>query len=172
MKLTAPKTILLFIILVGLGVWGWTQFLPSPEKQIERTLHKLAAAASFKNEKPLDRLIAVRAVPSFFHTNALVQISHGSYTAALRGKTEIRQAVAGLRSAKRSAQVQLDDPQIQLDGKTRATALVACAVQLEDDPTPQRQILKFRLEKTNRKWRIQQVESIRPNNIQPRRFSF
>lgn len=165
MKLTAPKTILLFIVLVGLGVWGWTQFLPSPEQQIERTLQKLAAAASFKNEKPLDRLIAINAIPDFFHTNAFVPISHGSYTDSLKGKAEIRQAVAGLRNAKRSAQVQLADPQIQLDGKTRATVLVACAVQLEDDPTPQRQILKFRLEKTNRKWRIQQVESVRPNNI-------
>ena len=165
LRLTTPKAILLFIVLVGLGIWGWTRFFPPPEKQIGQTLQKLAAAVSFKNEKPLDRLIAINAVPSFFHTNALVQISHGSYTASLKGKTEIREAVAGLRNAKRSVQVQLADPQIQLDGKTRATVLVTSTVYLEDDTTSQQQILKFRLEKTNRKWRIQQVESIRPNNI-------
>lgn len=164
LKLTTPKAILLFIVLVGLGIWGWTRFFPPAEKQIEQTLQKLAAAVSFKNEKLLDRLIAINAVPSFFHTNALVQISHGSYAASLKGKTEIREAVAGLRNAKRSVQVQLADPQIQLDGKTRATVLVTSTVHLEDDTTSQRQILKFRLEKTNRKWRIQQVESIRPNN--------
>lgn len=162
---TAPKAVLLSIVLVGLGIWGWTQFFPSPEKQIERTLQKLDDAVSFKNERPLDRLIAVNAVPSFFHTNALVQILHGPYTTTLRGKTEIREAVAGLRNAKRSIRVQLADPQIQLDGKTRATVLVTCTVYLEDDPMPQRQVFKLRLEKTNRKWRIQQVESIRPNNI-------
>ena len=165
LKLTVPKAVLLFIVLVGLGVWGWTRFLPSPEKQIERTLQKLAAAVSFKNERPLDRMIAINAIPNFFHTNALVQISHGSYTASLKGKAEIRQAVAGLRNAKSFAQVQLTNSQIQLDGKTRAFVLVACAVQLEDDAAARRQILKFRLEKANRKWRIQQVESIRSNNI-------
>ena len=165
LRLTTSKTILLFIVLVGLGIWGWTRFFPPPEKQIGQTLQKLAAAVSFKNEKPLDRLIAINAVPSFFHTNALVQILHGPYTTTLRGKTEIREAVAGLRNAKRSVQVQLADPQIQLDGKTRATVLVTCTVYLEDDPTPQRQVFKLRLEKTNRKWRIQQVESIHPNNI-------
>ena len=162
---TAPKAVLLSIVLVGLGIWGWTQFFPSPEKQIERTLQKLDDAVSFKNERPLDRLIAVNAVPSFFHTNALIQILHGPYTTTLRGKTEIREAVAGLRNTKRSIQVQLADPQIQLDSKTRATVLVTCTVYLEDDSMPQRQVFKLRLEKTNRKWRIQQVESIRPNNI-------
>ncbi len=165
LRLTAPKAVLLFIVLVGLGIWGWTRFFPPPEKQIERTLQKLAAAASFKNEKPLDRLVAINAVPSFFHTNALVQISHDSYTASLKGKTEIREAVAGLRNAKRSVQVQLSDPQIQLDSKTRATVLVTSTVQLDDDATSQRQILKFRLEKTSRKWWIQQVESIASNDI-------
>lgn len=162
---TVHKSILLCIILVGLGIWGWTQFLPSSEKQIERTLQKLAAAVSFKNEKPLDRLIAINAVPNFFHTNAIVQIFHGPYITMLKGKVQIREAVAGLRNAKRSAQVEFTSLQIQLDGKIRATVLVACAVQLEDDAAPQRQILKFRLEKTNRKWRIQQVESIAPNNM-------
>ena len=162
---TAPKAVLLSIVLVGIGIWGWMQFFPSPEKQIERTLQKLGDTVSFKNEKPLDRLIAVNAVPSFFHTNALVQILHGPYTTTLRGKTEIREAVAGLRNAKRSIQVQLADSQIHIDGKTRATVLVTCNVYLEDDPTPQRQVFKLRIEKTNRKWRIQQVESIHPNNI-------
>ena len=165
LRLTTPKAVLLFIVLVGLSIWGWTRFSPPPEKQIERTLQKLAAAASFKNEKPLDRLIAINAVPSFFHTNALVQIFHGSYTASLKGKTEIREAVAGLRNAKRSVEVQLTDPQIQLHGKTRATVLVTSTVHLDDDATSQRQILKFRLEKTSRKWQIQQIESIDPNNI-------
>ncbi len=165
LRLTTPKAVFLFIVLVGLSVWGWTRFFPPLEKQIEQTLQKLATAVSFENEKPLDRLIAVNAVPSFFHTNALVQILHGPYTTTLKGKSEIRESVAGLRNAKRSVQVQFTDPQIQLDGKTRATVLVDCAVQLEDDPMPHRQILKFRLEKTSRKWRIQQVESIRPNNI-------
>lgn len=110
-------------------------------------------------------MIAVNTVPSFFHTDALVQILHGPYTATSKDKVEIRESVAGLRKAKRSVQVQFTDLQIQLDGKTRATALVACAVQLEDDLMPHRQILKLRLEKTSRKWRIQQVESITSNNI-------
>ena len=66
LRLTAPKSVLLFIVLVGLGIWGWTRFFPPPEKQIERTLQKLAADASFKNEKPLDHLITINAVPSFF----------------------------------------------------------------------------------------------------------
>ena len=165
LTLTVPKAVLFSIVLVGLGIWGWTQFLPSPEKQIQRTLQKLAATASFKNEKPLDRLVAINALPSFFHTNALVQIIHGNYTASLKGKREIREAVARLRNAKRSVQVQLTNPQIRLDGKNRAIALVTCAVYLEDDPTPRAQILQIRLEKTSRKWRIQQVESIAPNDI-------
>ncbi len=165
LTLSTPKAVLLFIVLVGLSICGWTLFFPAPEKQIEKTLQKLAASISFKNEKPIDRLIAVNAVPSFFHTNAFVQILHGPYTTTLRGKAEIREAVPGLRNAKRSVQVQLAEPQIQLDGKNWATVLVTCTVYLEDDTTPQWQILKLRLEKTKRKWRIQQVESINPNNI-------
>lgn len=165
MTLTAPKAVLLFIVLVGLGILGWARFFPSPEKQIQQTLQKLAAAVSFKNEKPLDRLASIHAVPSFFQTNAIVQIVHGSYAATLKGRTEIRQAVAGLRNAKRSAKVQLADPQIQFHGKTHATVLVTSTVHLDDEAMPQSQILKFQLEKTGRKWRIQKVESIAPNNI-------
>ncbi len=157
--MTATKAIIPALLLIGLGIWGWTRLFPSPEKQIEQTLKKLAAAASFDGKKPLARLAAINAIPTFFHTNALIQIIGSPYAATLQGKTQIREAAAGLQTVKHSLKVRLTDPQINLDDKNRATVLVTGTIYLENDPAPQLQIFKLQLEKTAGKWLIRQVET-------------
>ena len=159
MKTAKP---LIVVVLITIGVfWGWSVLFPSPEKQIKAALTRLAQTASFgANEKSLTRLGAINAVPTFFHTNAVVRLAGGRYGGSLEGKQEIREAVAGSRAVAQSIDIQLTDPQVTLKDSEAATVLVTATVYVDGDPTPQLQILKMEMVRAGRKWVIKQINPI------------
>ena len=105
------------------------------------------------------------AVPTFFHTNAIVRLAGGRYGGSLNGKQEIREAVAGSRSVAQSIDIRLTDPQVGLRDPKTAKVLVTATVYVDGDPTPQLQILKMEFVKTGRKWLIKQINPIDLNDI-------
>ena len=164
MSLAKPVTLLALI--AGLGYWAWTVFFPSPEEQIKTALMELAQAASFpSNEKNLARLGAINKVPTFFHTNAVVRIANDRYSGSLRGKQEIRQAVAGSRTVASSLKIELTDPKVTLKSPSTATVLITATVYVDGDPTPQMQILRFEMIEGKRKWLVKEVNPIDLNDI-------
>lgn len=171
------KPILSISFLVGLVLWIATLVFPSPEKQIRIALNKLAETASFTAaEKPLARLAAINAIPTFFHTNAVLHISNGGFSRNLNGKNEIREAVAGARTIAQSLKVQLTDPQIELGNKPgnkpgnklknklervdEATVTVTATVYVDNDPNPQLQILRLTMVRSGRKWLIKRLDPL------------
>ncbi len=157
----ALKPILLLAIVVGLGYGVWTFLFPSPEKQIRKSLTRLAETASFTaNEKPLTRLGSINALPTFFHTNAVVIIANENYSASLNGKAELREAAAGARVAAQSIRVLLTDPRITVEDSSHATAMVTATAYVDGDPNPQLQILKMGFERLDRKWLIRRVDPV------------
>lgn len=155
------KPILTFAILAGVGFWIWTLAFPSAEKQIRSALDKLAKSASFTAaEKPLSRLAAINVIPTFFHTNAVLQIRNGGFNRNLTGKNEIREAAAGARTIAQSLNVQLTDPQIKLISPGEATVTVTATVYLDNETTPQLQILRLAMVRLDRKWLIKRLDPL------------
>lgn len=155
------QQLLAIVIVAALGFWGYTIFFPSPEKVIKETLQRLADTASFTSqEKPLARLGAINAIPSFFQTNAVLRISNPRYGRSLEGRAAIREAVAGSRAAVQSLQITLTDPQITVTSSEMASLVVTATVFIDQDPNPSLQILKMKLQRQGRKWLITYVEPI------------
>ena len=155
------KQVLFITLLAGLGYWGWQTVFPPPEKQIRSALQKLAETTSFTSaEKPLRRLGAINAIPTFFTTNAVVRVHGGGYSRSLEGKNEIREAAAGSRAGAQSLKVKFTDPNITVHNKNQAEVAVTATVYLDGDPNPQLQILKMTLQRSQRKWLIHRVDPV------------
>ena len=162
----SAKPFLLTVVIAATGWWAYTILFPSPEKQIQETLQRLAAKASFSpDEKALARLGAMNAVPSFFHSNAVLRVSSQAYSGSLEGRAEIRDAIASSRAGARSLDIRLTDPQITLSSATEAELVVTATVILDAAPNPSLQILRMKMLRSGRRWLIHSVEPIQLNEL-------
>lgn len=102
---------------IGLGVWLWYVFFPSPERAIRKRVHALANAVSFK---PEDGIVArgygMQKAAGYFTTNAEVTIDSRSYhELTLSGRDEIQTAMMRAAQVFKGLNVELTGLVITVD---------------------------------------------------------
>ncbi len=150
--------------IVVLGVWLWFVLFPGPEKIIRKQLTKLAQAVSFSaNEGDLAKLASAQNVAGFFSTNVEVNINlPGHEQQAFAGRDEITQAALASRSAVGGLNVEFPDVNMTVSpDKQSATADVTVEAKISGQSDLIVQEMKFTFEKSEGKWLIKKVETVR-----------
>jgi hypothetical protein len=162
--------------LVAFGVWLWMVLFPSPEKVIHKRLVALANTVSFSsNQGNLARLAGVPNLGDFFSVNVEVNIDvPGRVQERLMSRQEIVQAALAARSAVGGLTVKFPDINITVaPDKQSATADLTVEINVSNQRDPIVQEMKFTLQKTDGKWLVTRVETVRTLSIlhfEPARF--
>jgi hypothetical protein len=173
------KTILRVVFLaafIALGVWFWFVLFPSPEKVIRKQLVKLARDVSFSpDESNLAKLAGAQRLADFFSTNVEVNIDVPEHEQhSLVGRDEIIQAALASRSTANGLIVKFPDVNVTIaPDKQSATADVTLEATISGEHDAIVQEVKFTFEKTEGKWLIKKVETVRTLSIldfEPPRF--
>jgi hypothetical protein len=156
--------VVLSAALALLGVWLWLVLFPGPEKIIRHRLAKLAQTVSFsKSDGNLSRVASAESVSGFFSTNVEVTINVPGYEQqSLAGRAEITQAA--LLSRTRVDELSLKFPDIKVSvapDKLSATADVTVEASAGAEKDPIIQEVKFTFEKSEGKWLIKKIETVR-----------
>ncbi len=160
--------LVLVAALVALGVWLWFVLFPSPEKVIRKRLTELARTASFSpNEGNLARLAGAQNLAFFFSTNIEVDIDvPGLVQHNLMGRGEITQAALGARSAVSGLDVKFPDINVMVaPDKQSAVADLTVEANIFNERDPIVQEMKFTLQKTDGKWLVTRIETVRTLSI-------
>jgi len=158
------RRIISLLALVGLGLWLWSVFFPSPEKVIRKQLAGVARTASFRgNEGPLARAGNIAELAGYFSADAELIFDipdHGPAT--LNGRDDITRAAAGARTTFPALEVEFQDISVKLsEDRQSAVADVAVTGRIPGERDFFVQEMKFTLRKINRNWLIIRVESVK-----------
>jgi hypothetical protein len=161
--------------LLAFGIWMWTVLFPSPEKAIRKRLVELARTASFSsNEGNLMRLAGAQSLGFFFSTNIEVNIDVPGHRHDFVGRGEIIQAALAARSAVAGLMVKFPDINITVaPDKQSAVADLTVEARVSGQQDLIVQEMKFTLQKTDGKWLVTRIETVRTLSIlhfEPPRF--
>jgi hypothetical protein len=156
--------IVLLAALAVLGIWLWTVLFPSPEKVIRRRLTELArTVSSSANESDLARLAAARSVAGFFAATVELNVDlpelgqHNSMD-----REEITQLALMGRSRAGGLRVKFPDINITVaPDKQSAVADLTVEANISGEHDPIVQEMKFTLRKTDGRWLITRIETVR-----------
>jgi hypothetical protein len=150
--------------LIGLGVWGWFIFFPSPEKVIRSRLNQLAGTLSFE---PKDGIIArgYRAdkAARFFTPDVEVSVDvRGMEPMVFSGREEIQQRALGGARLLRGLKVEFLDINVTLGpDKQTATANLTAKWTISGDREFNVQEFNFHFKKVGGEWLIYRVETVK-----------
>jgi hypothetical protein len=158
-------------VLVGLGVWLWLYFHPSPQEAIRRHLAKLAEAASFdKGEGLVTRAAAAQKLAGFFAAQVIMNIEPRGIFPEEAARTDIAERAFQLRSFPdfNSFKVKILDPVITL-GADNKSAIVELTIHAETAGERHLivQEMKFTMKEVDDEWFIVRVETVRTLNRAP-----
>ena len=156
--------LVLVAALLAFGVWMWTVLFPSPEKVIHKRLVKLASTASFSpDEGNLMRLAGAQSLAGFFATNIEVDINvPGRVQHHLLGREEITQAALGAQSAVSGLDIKFPDINVTVaPDKQFAEADLTVEARVSGERDLIVQEMKFTLQKTDGKWLVTRIETVR-----------
>jgi len=154
----------LFAALIALGVWLWFVFFPGPEKIIRSQLTKLARTVSFSTTKGnLAKLAGAQNVAGFFSTNVEINLNLPGYAPQnFSGREEITQAAVGACSVLSSLSVKFPDINVTVaPDKNSAIADATVEANLSGQTDLVVEELKFTFEKSDGKWLIKKIETVR-----------
>jgi hypothetical protein len=155
--------LVLLAALIGLGIWLWTIFFPSPEKVIRKQLLSLADDVSFtQNQNNLIKMAHAQSVADFFTTNVVINITgpdHGQQITM--SYDEITAAALALRQHATDATVKFPDIVVTVaPDKNSATADVTVDATISGEPDAILQEVKFGFEKDDGHWLINHAETV------------
>ncbi len=156
--------LLLIILFVAIGVWGWWTFVPSPERVIRRNLKELAQAVSFNSkEGPLAQVGNATKVTSYFTADAEIIVEvPGFARMTLNGMDELRPAALRARSELDRLKVDFPDVSVSVpDPQHTAIAEVTARGAMGGQRDFQIQELRFTFSKSGRNWLIRTVETVK-----------
>jgi hypothetical protein len=155
--------VILFVALLGAGLWLWIHFHPGPEEAIRKRLLALAQCASFGgNEGEIARMAASQELGDYFTQDATVTINIPELILrTFESRVEIVQAAYAAHKGLQSVHAEFVDMDIVLasDRKSAVAELTAkVTVPSEKSFFPQQ--LRFHLALLEGKWLIRQVDTV------------
>ena len=158
--------LILFALGIGLCVWMWIHFHPTPQEAIRRRLVSLAKAASF--EKPQGNIAAAvnaEEFSEFFGREVALNMEPRILFPDSLERSEISKMGFRMRSEFSSLDVKLLDPIITV-GADNKSAIVELTINA-GTPTDSHllvQEVKFTMKEVDGNWLIIRVETIRTLN--------
>ena len=151
-------------LLVALGIWAWRTVFPGDETRIRKLLAQVADTACLKStEGQLSRLLAAGRLADFFAPDAVVNIDvAGLNEKVIQGRAELQQMIAAARVNLQSAEIRFPDVQLTIEpDHLSAEAHVAAVADVNGEKNAVIQELKFRFQKIDGKWKINQVNTVK-----------
>lgn len=152
------------LLMVGGGVWVWTQWAANPERQIRKRLAELEELVSFSESDGLvSAALSWNQLGSFFTRDAVVRVGvEGDRTVSLSGRAEILEYAKAARGLADGLTVDFLDVVVTLapDGDSADVAATGSARQAGSNER-WIQELRFKFVRTDEGWLISRVETVR-----------
>ena len=160
------KTVRLILAaaLIGLAIWGWRVWFPSPQNAIRSRLLNLARAVSVEpGEGTIPRGVKAQSLGDYFTVDVVINLEvRGFDTRELQGRDELMQAVMGAMQHVRGLKVEFLDINVTLDaGNQSAVANLTGKATVEGEADFQVQEFNFKLKKVDRTWLIYRIGTVK-----------
>jgi len=162
MRRRLPVVVLL--ILVAGGLWGWVRWSQAPEHKVRRLLAEIQELLSFRaSDGNLAVLADSRRLGELFTADAEVRVeAEGLPGETLSGREAIIQTAVAARRAAGDLDVELLDVVVTVNADGRsAEASATGRVRETEEREEWIQRLRFRFVETADGWRIARVETVR-----------
>jgi hypothetical protein len=159
-----PVRLILAAALVGLAIWGWRVWFPSPQNLIRARLLDLARTASFEpGEGIIPRGLKAQRIGEYFTPDVAIGLDvRGLDPHVLQGRDEVMQAVLGAMQRLRGLKLEFVDINVTLDpGKQTAVANLTGKATIPDERDLQVQEFDFKLRKVDRTWLIYRIDTVK-----------
>jgi len=156
--------VILVAAIVGVGVWLWGVFFPSPEHVIRKRLNELTQAVSFSsNEGSLAKAMNAERLTGFFSPDVEITVDvPGHSQQTLHGRDEVLQAGMAARALAGSLNVEFLDVNVTLaPDKMSAVVNLTAKGRAGSEKDLLVQELKLMMKKVKRDWLILQVETVK-----------
>ena len=144
------------LIAVAAIAFGLYYFLfPPPDKVIRKRIAKLGQAISARPEGNIATVANVNRIGSFFHPNVSITVEgFGTEFASVQGRGELQQMAMAARQRVGVVSVEFFNVQVDVAGRTNASATATVLVKLSNDNNPITQEIQLQFERLGREWLI------------------
>ena len=150
--------------LIGLGIWSWRVFFPSPEQAIRSQLRKLAETASFQpKDGTVPRGLKAARLLDFFTPDVVINLNTPGYEVATwTGRDELREKELFAMQRLRGLKIELLDVNVHIGpGRKTAVANLTGKATISGQSDLYVQEFNFLLRKVGRKWLIYRVDTVK-----------
>ncbi len=156
------RPIVTFIALAAIAFGVYYFLFPPADKVIRKRMGKLAEAISARPQGNIATVANVNRIASFFHPNVSIKVEgFGTELTSVDGRGELQQMAMGARQRIGGVAVEFYNIQVQVAGKTNASATATTLVRLNDDNNPTMQEVQFEFEKLGRDWLIRSATPLK-----------
>ena len=159
-----PVRLILAAALIGLAIWGWRVWFPSPQNAIRSRLLNLARTVSVEpGEGTIPRGLKAQSLGDYFTADVVINLEvRGFDIRELQGHDELMQAVMGAMQHVRGLKVEFLDINITPDaGNQTAVANLTGKATVEGEGDFQVQEFSFKLKKVDRTWLIYRIDTVK-----------
>ena len=159
-----PIRLILAAALVGLAIWGWRVWFPSPQNAIRSRLLNLARTVSVEpGEGAIPRGLKAQSLGDYFTADVVINLEvRGFDSRELQGRDELMQAVMGAMQHVRGLKVELLDINVALDaGNQTAVVNLTGKATVEGEGDFQVQEFTFKVKKVDRTWLIYRIDTVK-----------
>jgi hypothetical protein len=151
------------LAVIGLAVWLWLVFHPTPEAAIRSNLNSLAKTISFKDGGEIAKAYNAQKAAGFFTTDVEIILTIGGYDPiSLHGRDEVQQAVLAGETRLTALKVEFLDMNVTLDAsKESAKVNLTGKATVPGQRDISAQEFNFLLKKVDGKWLIYRVETVK-----------
>jgi hypothetical protein len=149
---------------VGVVLWVWSVFFPSPERVMRQRLTALAQLVSIApNEGPLAKLANSQKLVSFCLPEIELEVDvPGHSRQTISGRDDLLQAVVMARANLSGLKVEFFDIEVTLDpGKASAVANLTVKARVLGERDYYIQELKFLFKRVGSDWLIRRIETVK-----------
>jgi hypothetical protein len=152
-----PLKPIIFAALAAAIVFAvYSVFFPPAEKVIAKRIRGLGEAISARPGGNIGKVANVSKIGSYFHPEVRIALQgFGREVASISGRGELEQAALAARNTVGSVAVKFYNLSILVGpSKTNATVTLTALVNINDQPDPAMQEIRFEMEKAGRQWLI------------------
>jgi hypothetical protein len=159
-----PALLVLVAAVIGLGVWGWRVWFPTPQNVIRSRLLKLASTMSFEpNQGVIPKGLKAKNLGEYLAVDVVVNLEvRGLEAHTLKGRDEVVQAAILAMQRLAGLKVEFVDINVSLaaGGETAEASLTGKAT-IEGEGDYQVQEFSFKLKKIEGTWLVYQIETVK-----------
>ena len=158
-----PLRLVVVAAVIGLAIWGWRVWFPSPQNVIRARLVDLARTASFEpSEGIVPRGLKAQRLGDYFTVDVAISLeARGFEGHVLQGRDEVMQTALAAMQRLRGLKLEFVDINITLEaGSQAAVVTLTGKATIAGERDLQVQEFDFRLKKIDRAWLIYRIDTV------------